>query len=518
MKNFFLAILLMQLIFIWSKDNKHEFFYNSSILLEDFMWISKTEVSNAQYQEFLNDASNTHEYKTLLPDSSLWREKIWFSEKYETYYFRHPSYKNYPVVCVSKQQAIKYCNWLTEKINSQLITENNNPIKSIQVRLPNEWEWKYAARGGLSQWNDYPWESNSLRFPDGKLKGKVRLNFKKGIGDYMGVAGNLGDMADITGPVESYQPNGYQLYNMCGNVSEMVADNNYAYGGNWSSSGYNVRISSKIKSKAAPTIGFRYVIEVMEWKPVAKKRKELLNKGYLNSLFTRINDTLSIMNTEVTNELYNCFIRETNYKRPDSTAWDNQFWYAHQYANKYHWHPNYDQFPVVNISIKDVEVFASWLTGKYVEYSNIQHEIRLPYEDEWMLAARLKNNVNSYYPWGGPYVRDAKGCFLCNYRTCPEIYTSEDEQGNVTYNIPKDSNPMLGSDLDGFSYVSPVNAYTENENELYNMSGNVAEMIYNKDYTKGGSWKSDRDEITINSREVYISNSPTVGFRLAIKH
>ena len=40
----------------------------------------------------------------------------------------------------------------------------------------------------------------------------------------MGVAGGLNDNAAIPGPVDTYTPNGYGLYNMGGNVSEWVAD------------------------------------------------------------------------------------------------------------------------------------------------------------------------------------------------------------------------------------------------------------------------------------------------------
>ena len=38
----------------------------------------------------------------------------------------------------------------------------------------------------------------------------------------MGVSGN--SVTDITGPVRSYWPNDYGLYNMAGNVSEWVLD------------------------------------------------------------------------------------------------------------------------------------------------------------------------------------------------------------------------------------------------------------------------------------------------------
>ena len=49
-------------------------------------------------------------------------------------------------------------------------------------------------------------------------------NFKRGRGDYMGMAGKLNDNAHITNPVREFMPNDYGLYNMAGNVSEWVMD------------------------------------------------------------------------------------------------------------------------------------------------------------------------------------------------------------------------------------------------------------------------------------------------------
>ena len=257
---------------VFSKTENTNFF-NCSLIIDDFLWMSVTEVSNLQYRTFLDAHINDDSYYDLFPDTVLWQKEFDYSETYVNYYFRHPAYNDYPVVCITKNKAEKFCSWLTKSINKILEEDEESTVKKIIVRLPTEREWKYAARGGLSQWNEFPWIGKSLRINEGKNKGQIRLNFKRANGDLMGLAGSLNDAADVTAPVKSYWPNGYGLYNMCGNVSEIVADSDYAFGGNWNSTGFNVKIDSKINAEASPLNGFRYVIEVVEWSPVKRKKK-----------------------------------------------------------------------------------------------------------------------------------------------------------------------------------------------------------------------------------------------------
>ena len=98
-----------------------------------------------------------------------------------------------------------------------------------EYRLPTESEWEYAALGlkGNREYNSYLGKKNplkKLRTSKGKKKGTFLANFKRGRGDYSGIAGWGNDGADITTKTKSFPPNAFGLYDMEGNVAEWVAD------------------------------------------------------------------------------------------------------------------------------------------------------------------------------------------------------------------------------------------------------------------------------------------------------
>jgi len=249
-------------------------------------YLDETEVRNLDYLEYLYWLNRVYStdypgvYKKALPDTLVWRAKLAYNEPLVEYYFRHPAYRNYPVVGVTWVQANAYCAWRTDRVNEQLLigkgilamdpsqkNENNfnteaymanqyeglvdkplpdlNPngtgtrkvkmedgIMLPKYRLPTEAEWEFAAYGLIGntvseriiEKRNYPWNGNYVRTNEPRYYGAFMDNFKRANGDYMGVAGNLNDGADIPAPCGSYFPNDYGLYNMAGNVSEWVLD------------------------------------------------------------------------------------------------------------------------------------------------------------------------------------------------------------------------------------------------------------------------------------------------------
>lgn len=224
--------------------------------------IAKNEVSNGEYKEFLKAIrkSDTSKYNDLLPDTTVWRQRLAYNEPFVQYYFRHPAYTDYPVVGITKAQAEAYCSWLTQKLNKERTKHK------VIARLPNKTEWIRAARG------DKSWAyalGGSLRNDKGvslynfSALGDESIHYNADSMKYE-VTGTARSGGLITVTKDSYLPNQWGLYNVCGNVAELIADEDIAMGGGWNSPGYDIRVESSMPSYASANIGFRVLLEIQE--------------------------------------------------------------------------------------------------------------------------------------------------------------------------------------------------------------------------------------------------------------
>lgn len=246
---------------------------NDSVEVNAFR-ISKFEVTNGEFVSFLEDLKNQdrmEEYYLVLPDTANWLMTGARTEPYQSHYLRHPAYARYPVVNISHEAAVLYCQWLTEKLNA-----GEDTVYEFHVRLPNREEWLLAAQGGSDR--PYAWDSPYLKTEKGLFRANYRiipdeiltLNHETNLPRLIdkpgeGWRGWMRHEIQLTTPVDAYWPGNSGLYNMNGNVAEMVATPGIAVGGSWQCPGYDVRNQAVMHfDNSSPFVGFRPLLLVTE--------------------------------------------------------------------------------------------------------------------------------------------------------------------------------------------------------------------------------------------------------------
>lgn len=212
---------------------------------------------------------------------------------------------------------------------------------------------------------------------------------------------------------------------------------------------------------------------------------------------------------------------------PDELCWARDF--VHSYndpmVKTYFNHPMFNEYPVVGITWAQAKAYCDWKTKDVNQELSRQRlntamDYRLPTEAEWEYASR-GGVEGTIYPWGGPYIRNGKGCFYANFKPLRGNYSE-----------------------DGAAFTNTVASYTPNPFGLYDMSGNVAEWcedafelvntfandlnpvyknnvysdrpkVLQRKVIRGGSWKDIGFYLqnSVRTFEYQNSTKPFIGFR-----
>ena len=184
------------------------------VTIRDGFWLAKYPVTRGEFAAFVADTG-----RDMPGGANGWVETKRNWERSDEFNWQNPGFEQtdrHPVVCVSHEDAGAYAAWLSRRIGRH-------------YRLPSEAEWEYAARAGTSTarfWGD---DRNGARqyanVADRSLA--KRMKAKADRERFF----PWDDGYPTTAPVGSFQPNGFGLYDMLGNVFERVADHwhdNYA--------------------------------------------------------------------------------------------------------------------------------------------------------------------------------------------------------------------------------------------------------------------------------------------------
>lgn len=249
-------------------------FEKKLVKITDSLYVCKYETTNLDYRTFIKYLKQNNEslYEKCAPDTLVWRQINSYCEPLVEFYHSHPAYNSYPVVGVSYDAALEYCKWLTDMYNSDV----ERKFMKVVFALPSEKEWVFAASSGVKG-RLYPWRDYYLRDKRGEYLcnytyitdafvtrdslGQPTLLSARNAGSH----GPANDRAFYTASVESFKPNEFGLYNMSGNVAEMVSEKGIAKGGSWNDYGGDVRIDIQGKyTDASAQVGFRVFMKILE--------------------------------------------------------------------------------------------------------------------------------------------------------------------------------------------------------------------------------------------------------------
>lgn len=197
------------------------------------------EVTVGQYRQFTRATNHRTEAEASgLGSHRLFPEGQW---RYDPpTIWQSPGFvqtDTHPVVCVNWNDAMAFCEWLTQK-------------EQRKYRLPTEAEWEYCCRGGTKT-------RYCCGDDEGRLKevANVADQSKRAVFPFAFWACPWNDGHPCTAPVGKFKPNAFGLFDLHGNVHEWCED--------WYEAGYF--LNSPKRDPAGPAFGNERVLRGGAW-------------------------------------------------------------------------------------------------------------------------------------------------------------------------------------------------------------------------------------------------------------
>jgi formylglycine-generating enzyme required for sulfatase activity len=248
------------------------------VWIERTFFVDETEIANVHWQEFLQATGRSAPSTgfTTLPED----------------YYSNPQFRFFPVTGITYQEALEFCRWRTEIVSSEYnrIKGHQKSDESYTIfhfRLPTEQEWEKCAGYGL----------DIEKYPYGFVRLKTPVKFSISASSYLSELSREGlspaqmeqqlqwfnrqkkedyvinckretnTFLNLKTPFQiwSFPSNQFGIYNLLGNVAEMVEQEGIMKGGSWLDPIENCQIKRRQSySQSAENLGFRCVC-VLIW-------------------------------------------------------------------------------------------------------------------------------------------------------------------------------------------------------------------------------------------------------------